>query len=127
MIATLSLSSLLLSLSSLLLSLSLSSLNKLGLVKCTSLSGITQWIKDDDKVIESFYNNDGSRVVSGSGDRSIRVWDTITDKEGPHHDPAVNDKGLYCHCGGICSSSECYCRQRGIACVGKCNCSCGGK
>jgi len=50
-----------LSLSSLLLSLSLSSLNKLGLVKCTSPSGITQWIKDDDKVIESFYNNDGKR------------------------------------------------------------------
>ena len=35
--------------------------NKLGLVKCTSPSGITQWIKDDDKVIESFYNNDGKR------------------------------------------------------------------
>ena len=44
----------------LLLLLSLSS-NKLGLVKCTSPSGITQWIKDDDKVIESFYNNDGKR------------------------------------------------------------------
>ena len=35
--------------------------NKLGLVKCTSASGITQWIKDDVKVIESFNKNDGKR------------------------------------------------------------------
>jgi len=37
--------------------------NKLGLIKCTTPSGITQWIKDDDKVIESFYKNDGNRKL----------------------------------------------------------------
>ena len=58
--------------------------------------------------------------------KSIKIG-SEGDKQDPHHDPAVNDKGLYCPCGGICSSSECYCRQRGIACVGKCDCSCSGK
>ena len=35
---------------------------KLGLVKRTSQSGITQWIKDDVNVIKSFDSNDGRRV-----------------------------------------------------------------
>ena len=47
-------------------------------------------------------------------------------KQDPHSDPAINDKGLYCHCGGICDSSGCYCKQRGIACAGNCDCSCSG-
>ena len=36
---------------------------KYGLRKCTSPSGITMWIKDDDKVIESFHKNDGKRII----------------------------------------------------------------
>ena len=34
-----------------------------GLRKCTSPSGITMWIKDDDKVEESFHKNDGKRMI----------------------------------------------------------------
>jgi len=34
-----------------------------GLRKCTSPSGTTMWIKDDNKVVESFLRNDGKRVV----------------------------------------------------------------
>ena len=34
-----------------------------GLRKCTSPSGITMWIKDDDNVEESFHKNDGKRMI----------------------------------------------------------------
>ena len=34
-----------------------------GLRKCISPSGITMWIKDDDKVEESFHKNDGKRMI----------------------------------------------------------------
>ena len=44
--------------------------HKFGVVKVTSKSGITKWIKDDPAVITSFHECDGQRIVTDSGNRN---------------------------------------------------------
>jgi len=42
---------------------------------------------------------------------------------GTNQDPAIDDKGKYCHCGDDCNTS-CICSTRGKACVKDCDCNC---
>jgi len=43
-----------------------------------------------------------------------------------NQDPAIDDKGKFCHCGDDCNAS-CICSIRGNACVIDCDCNCNKK